>query len=242
MTKISQLSDLGGSLAAGDEFIVRDVSDISTPNKKVTASGFIDYVITQGVGSGFTQIAIGVGPQARVQCTSSGSDSEVIVTTSGVERARYTTAGQFRLASAGITFNGDTATANELDDYEEGTWTPNLLFGGVNVDMTYTTQRGTYTKIGNVVRFVCDIQLSAKGSSTGNATLGGFPFSINSTNGISVASTHSTITQDGKGPLLFLLASSTTAQLRGLASNSDYTDAAFGSSTIVRCTGTHQVS
>lgn len=34
MTKISQLVDLGANLAAGDEFVVRDVSDISTPNKK----------------------------------------------------------------------------------------------------------------------------------------------------------------------------------------------------------------
>ena len=28
------------------------------------------------------------------------------------------------LSSGGITFNGDTASANALDDYEEGTWTP----------------------------------------------------------------------------------------------------------------------
>jgi hypothetical protein len=37
-----------------------------------------------------------------------------------------------RLAGAGITFNGDTAAANELDDYEEGTWTGAI--SGVVVD------------------------------------------------------------------------------------------------------------
>ena len=29
-------------------------------------------------------------------------------------------------AGGGISFNGDTAAANALDDYEEGTWTPTL--------------------------------------------------------------------------------------------------------------------
>ena len=28
------------------------------------------------------------------------------------------------LSGGGVTFNGDTAAANALDDYEEGTWTP----------------------------------------------------------------------------------------------------------------------
>ena len=30
------------------------------------------------------------------------------------------------LSGGGVTFNGDTAQANALDDYEEGTWTPTL--------------------------------------------------------------------------------------------------------------------
>jgi hypothetical protein len=45
---------------------------------------------------------------------------------SPTERMRITSTGQMRLAGAGITFNGDTAAANELDDYEEGTWTPTV--------------------------------------------------------------------------------------------------------------------
>ena len=65
---------------------------------------------------------------------------------SPTERMRITSTGQVRLAGAGITFNGDTATANELDDYEEGTWTPSV--GGT---ATYTHQDGRYTKIGNTV-------------------------------------------------------------------------------------------
>jgi hypothetical protein len=39
MTKISQLSSIGSSLAVGDEFLIRDVDDGATPNKSVTTSG-----------------------------------------------------------------------------------------------------------------------------------------------------------------------------------------------------------
>jgi len=60
---------------------------------------------------------------------------------------RITSTGQMRLAGAGITFNGDTAAANELDDYEEGTFSPSVL----NWSGTYTTQQGQYVKIGKKV-------------------------------------------------------------------------------------------
>ena len=53
------------------------------------------------------------------------------------------------LPGGGLTFNGDTATANALDDYEEGTHDPTLS------DDTYTANIGTaklgYTKVGNMV-------------------------------------------------------------------------------------------
>ena len=75
------------------------------------------------------------------------------------------------LAGGGITFNGDTAAANALDDYEEGTWTPT----GTNV----VNAVGYYTKIG---RFVyCSMWFSASGGDT-TSTIGGLPFSSFSTN------------------------------------------------------------
>jgi hypothetical protein len=69
-------------------------------------------------------------------------------------------------------------TSELLDDYEEGTWTPSLLFGGAAVSMTYGTNglTGTYTKVGNQVTAKGWIQLTAKGSSTGVVTIGGLPF------------------------------------------------------------------
>lgn len=70
-----------------------------------------------------------------------------------------------------------SAGANDLDDYEENTWTPVLAFGGASVGITYSTQRGLYTKIGNWVYIELEIVLTAVGSSTGDATITGCPFS-----------------------------------------------------------------
>ena len=56
--------------------------------------------------------------------------------------------GYFR-ANRGVLFNTDTAAANILDDYEEGSYTPVVTASSGSA--TYTTQTGTYTKIGNVV-------------------------------------------------------------------------------------------
>ena len=60
------------------------------------------------------------------------------------------------LHSGGITFNGDTAAANALNDYEEGTYSPALgangnVSGGNGLGCSYTTQTGYYIRIGDFV-------------------------------------------------------------------------------------------
>jgi hypothetical protein len=75
------------------------------------------------------------------------------------------------------------ADANTLDDYEKGTWTPGVSFGGGVTGITYTSQVGRYTKIGNLVAVSGYCLLSAKGSSTGQALVTGLPFTTHSTAG-----------------------------------------------------------
>lgn len=89
-------------------------------------------------------------------------------------------AGEIR-ASTGILFGTDTAAANTLDDYEEGIFTPGISFGGGTTGITYTTQVGRYTKIGNHVVVHGYIKLSSKGTSTGNAKITNLPFTSNNT-------------------------------------------------------------
>ena len=70
-----------------------------------------------------------------------------------------------------------SADGNTLDDYEEGTWTPDLRFGGNNISLTYDAGRGgRYTKIGRIVTVSFYLKLTNKGSSTGNATIDTLPF------------------------------------------------------------------
>ena len=62
-------------------------------------------------------------------------------------RADGSTIAQFD--SAGLKFFGDTATANALDDYEEGYWHPYISDGSTSVSLGSTA--GYYTKIGRAV-------------------------------------------------------------------------------------------
>jgi hypothetical protein len=96
------------------------------------------------------------------------------------EVMRLTNDGFIRMASGtgGIQFNGDTATANALDDYEEGTWTMGITFGGGSTGITYVNNTGTYTKIGRQVTVNGLIQLSNKGTDTGIAKITGLPFTV----------------------------------------------------------------
>lgn len=62
-----------------------------------------------------------------------------------------------------------------------GTWTPTLAFGGASVGITYSQQDGWYRKWGlpgggSVVQASWAIILTNKGSSTGNASVKGLPF------------------------------------------------------------------
>ena len=72
--------------------------------------------------------------------------------------------------------------ATYLDWYEEGTFTPGIAFGGASVGVTYGYQNGRYVRIGRTVFIHCSFSLTAKGSSIGNATLTGIPFSSSSAN------------------------------------------------------------
>ena len=73
----------------------------------------------------------------------------------------------------GISFNGDTAAANALDDYEEGTWTP---FVGTQSgsDYTVSSSYNCYTKIGNIVHAFFSYTFTAEGN--GSITLFNIPF------------------------------------------------------------------
>jgi len=80
------------------------------------------------------------------------------------------------LSSGGITFNGDTAAANALDDYEEGTWTPAFYtYSGVTTS-SITITLATYTKIGNICHIHANITATLSSLPGQTVTITGLPF------------------------------------------------------------------
>ena len=99
------------------------------------------------------------------------------------ERMRLTSDAYLRMAasSGGIQFNGDTAAANALDDYEEGTFTPSFVGTGLTIN-TYGNRAGFYTKVGRLVTVTINMMtesVSVVGSEA--VKIGGLPFTSNST-------------------------------------------------------------
>lgn len=61
-----------------------------------------------------------------------------------------------------------------------GVWTPTLTFGGGSTGMTFSAQLGNSIAIGSLVVAFFQIDLTAKGSSTGAAVINGLPFNSQS--------------------------------------------------------------
>ena len=78
-------------------------------------------------------------------------------------------------AAGGISFNGDTAAANALDDYEEGSWTPT---SGVTLTVNTSCR---YRKIGSILIVTFDVTFAS--ATDGNtAVITNLPFSYTTYN------------------------------------------------------------
>jgi len=76
-----------------------------------------------------------------------------------------------------------SSDANCLDDYEEGTWTPNVYNSGSGTGAsTWATKVGFYVKIGTLVQcwFLCDGGVS--GTAGTQLAIAGLPFSSSTSN------------------------------------------------------------
>jgi hypothetical protein len=78
---------------------------------------------------------------------------------------------------SGGVYLGGTGSANKLEDYEEGTWTP-TIFGTSSGSLTLTpAATGKYVKIGRFVQAsVFQLEWTANSGLTGLVALGGLPF------------------------------------------------------------------
>lgn len=171
---INAAADLTNRLAVAADatLLSHDGSDHRLKLNKAAAGDTASVLLQDGF-SGRAEIGLSGDDALHVKVSPDGS--------SWTEALRIDqTNGQVALPVGQLAFpatQNPSADANTLDDYEEGVWTPALNFGGAAVGMTYaSTPAGRYTKIGRTVFATGSLTLTAKGSSTGAATIAGLPF------------------------------------------------------------------
>jgi len=141
-------------------------------------------------GGHFTAYGKGnsVGVYADAYLTASSIAGAVaiplLVASNGIECVRITSAGVLDLATGAgavgqIKFPATqvaSADANTLDDYEEGSWTPDWRINGSPTG-SWITKTGRYTKVGNMVTiWAYFFTVGGRGSGTGQVSITGLPF------------------------------------------------------------------
>ena len=150
-------------------------------------------------------------------------------------------------AATGYNFTANTPaagmTSQLLNWYEEGTWTPGVSFGGGTTGITYSTQAGTYTRIGNRVLFQGRVVLTSKGSSTGSAVITGLPFSTNATAYGAFSVQMNNVLSTTTTPIGQIVPGVTTLTLAQLTAgiNTLLTNTDFANNTVVNVTGLYLI-
>lgn len=197
----------------------------------------IDVLALSGATTNYAFQSRGAGLFKIGDTTDATSTSAAaLVVSGGVGIAKKTYCGDNIVMASGkgidfsATSNGSGTTTSEvLSDYEEGTWTPTLSGSGTAGSFTFTTQAGSYTKIGRsvTVNFTIVVNSVSVGA-TGTILIGGLPFTSNSTSSFRVGGSLSNISGiqlNGTAPMVELANNNTTFTLYGYNNN-----AAFGSS------------
>jgi hypothetical protein len=169
LNAIASVSD--GALAAyfgrltSDGEIIRFRKDSTTIGSIGSEGGDSLYIGNLDAGLKFSGAADVIQPFNT--STVAARDAAISLGTSG---ARFKD-----LYLSGGVYLGGTTSANLLNDYEEGTWTPTYYGSSTAGTTTYVTQTGNYTKVGRQVTAICQLSISAA-TGTGEVRIGGLPF------------------------------------------------------------------
>ena len=254
-SKITALTAISTVDPTADPLVIVDVSDTSMAASGTTKKSTINQLLgsggtatlasatitgaatvgtTLGVTGASTLASVGVTGAATVGTTllvgtnATLTNGNVIIGTSG----------------KGIDFSATasgsgTMTSELLNDYEEGTFTPTVAFGGASVGVVYAQVIGIYTKVGRIVHFSGRVDLSNKGTSTGSATITGLPFNAN----IGAASVGYQLSAAPSGAQVMLTISSTILTVRYATgtTTAESTDANFANNSIIIFGGTYAI-
>jgi len=154
---------------------------------KATLTAGSNITITNGTGA-ITIAAAGTAPggsTTQLQYNNAGAFGGISgVTTDGTRITASTTiavgGATPSTSGSGITFPAtasDSTSANTLDDYEEGSWTPTLTASTTAPSsVSYADQTGRYTKVGRLVTVMMFLQINSRTGGSGNTRIAGLPF------------------------------------------------------------------
>jgi hypothetical protein len=241
-----KVDDLSRALAAGVKSMALDIGGATASTGAAnaylfTSNGYVD-ALANGARLTFkanhpntgaatlavtTQAAVALGAKAIRKWTASGEvalGAGDIVSGMTYEVAYNTAANA---AAGGWVLLNPTF-------YSIGSWTPVLTFGGGSSGLTYSAQNGAFHRIGTVVIAQIGMVLTAKGSSTGSASIAGLPYTVAATTGSEIPSA---VNFTGLTGTLHLLttAGGTSITFRQTTSTgaATLTDAAFTNTTTV---------
>jgi hypothetical protein len=146
-------------------------------SKDGTAFGLVGVSSTKmHIGTGNANFRFRDDLTAIIPANANGSNSDNDIDLG------YSTVRWRRLYLSEGVFLGGTGTANKLDDYEEGSFTPSFSASGCSFN--YTQRFGNYTKIGRVVHCKIFLRAQSTGSTSQDLKITGLPFTSSNTNGL----------------------------------------------------------
>jgi hypothetical protein len=152
---------------------------------------FIGFTAGSTATSGSNNILLG----AKTVLSAISASNETVIGNSSTASTKLggglldlsaATSGQIKFPAT----QNDSADANTLDDYEEGTWTPVYSpNAGSFTTMTMSTLSPTYTKFGNRVSISALVRTSdvSVGTASGVLSIVGLPFSSTGWSGIALS-------------------------------------------------------
>ena len=250
---------IGGGTASAGSFTTLGATGVVTQTganpsyyAKANNSGIGSYYFTNAAGTDYWRIYSAMGAAGEqnnfaIRDVAGGNNILTLASTGAAVIGNITPS----TAAKGINFTANTPAAGMTSQlfnwYEEGTFTAGIAFGGAAVGVTYdTTPTCAYTKIGRQVTVTGRVGLTSKGSSTGNATITGLPFtSANTGNaGYGATSIAMNLVTFANQYVSYIVPNSTSLSLYEntiLGVQSAITDADFGSASNLLFTATYFV-
>ena len=137
---------------------------LTTPALGTPASGVVTNL------TGTASINTNGAHNGTVGATTPSTVAATTISATGLVDLSSATAGQVKFPAT----QNASSNANTLDDYKEGTFTPDLYNAGQS--STWSQKNGKYTKIGNLVYITMNFDSGTSGGGGGSLTVSGLPY------------------------------------------------------------------